>query len=61
MSFIKTDKLLKASEEGDIKSVQSLLAQKNIDINCKDILTKNIHDIQYLFFIIFTFIIIFGI
>ena len=61
MSFSKTDKLLKASKEGDIKSVQSLLAKKKIDINCKDFLTKNIHDIQYLFFIIFTFFIIFGI
>lgn len=30
--------LLKACEVGDIKSVQQLLNNKKIDINCKDIL-----------------------
>ena len=37
MFLSKANKLLKASEKGDIESVQSFLAQKNIDINCKDI------------------------
>ena len=30
--------LLKASKEGDIKSIRSILSEKKIDINCKDIL-----------------------
>lgn len=33
-------KLIEASENGDIKSVQSLLANKEIDINCKGILNQ---------------------
>ena len=32
--------LLNASEKGDFKLVQQLLANKSIDINCKDILNK---------------------
>ena len=32
-----SQKLIEASENGDIKSVQSLLANKEIDINYKDI------------------------
>ena len=42
--------LLDAIEKRDIQSFQSILAKKKIDINGKDILTKNIHDIQNLFF-----------
>lgn len=38
MSLSPTKELLKTSENGDIESVQSLLAKKDIDINCKDIL-----------------------
>ena len=33
--------LLNASEKGDLKSVQRLLTNKNIDINCKNILIQN--------------------
>ena len=33
--------LLDASKNGDLKSVQRLLTNKNIDINCKDILIQN--------------------
>ena len=40
MSFNDSAKLLRASETGDIKSVQSLIVKKGIDINCKDILIK---------------------
>ena len=47
MSFQET---LNAFIGCDIKTVQSILAKKEFDINCKDILTKNIHDIQNLFF-----------
>ena len=33
----ETEKLLIASRNGDTQSVQSLLAIKEIEINCKDI------------------------
>ncbi|KAK8836265.1 hypothetical protein M9Y10_039898 [Tritrichomonas musculus] len=61
MSFSETEKLLKASVEGDAKSVQSLLAIKGIDINWQDILIKTFikfkiyffHDIQIFSFLEF--------
>ena len=59
MSLI--EKLLNASKRGDIKSVQSLLLTNEININCEDILILKFHDIQNFFFIIFKFLIIFGI
>ena len=40
MSSGEIKKLLKASEEGDINSVQNLLSIKDINVNCKDILIK---------------------
>ena len=57
-----TEKLLIASKEGDIKSVQKILSKKKIDINCKDILIqKYSFNSKSYFFIKFKFIIIFGI
>ena len=50
MSADPTEKLLKASEVGDIKSVKKILANKKIDVNCIDILIQNIHKIQNLIF-----------
>ena len=40
MSSSEEKQLLKASEEGDIKSVQDLLAVNGISFNCEDILIK---------------------
>ena len=50
MSANSTKMLLKASEEGDFKSVQEILAKNKIDVNCTDILIQNIHGIQNLIF-----------
>lgn len=38
-------KLLNASACGNLKSVRQILATNKVDINFKDILMKNIHDI----------------
>ena len=40
MSSSEIQELLKASEEGDINSVQNLLSIKEINVNSKDILNK---------------------
>ena len=40
MSSSEIQELLKASKEGDIKSVQNHLSIKDINVNCKDILIK---------------------
>lgn len=54
--------LLKACEEGDLKSVQQLLTNPKIDINYKDILIHIIHVIHINhFFIIFKNKTIYGI
>ena len=42
-------KLLKASENGDIKSVRNILSKKKIDINCNDILLLIYEIILYFF------------
>ena len=42
MSFNETEKLIKASEEGDIKSVQNLLEKNVISVNGKGILIKKL-------------------
>lgn len=40
MSTNSTVELLKASEKGNIKLVQQILAKKETDVNCKDIITQ---------------------
>ena len=42
MSLSVTERLIRASEKGDAKSVRNILTQTNTDINCKDILMKKI-------------------
>ena len=62
MSVNSAVKLLDASKKGDIKSVQIILAKKEVDVNWKDILIqKYSYYSKSYFFIIFNFIIIFGI
>lgn len=38
--------LLEATQNGDFAAVQRLIASKQVDINCKGILKKNIHEIK---------------
>ena len=50
MSSSDIQEFLEASGSYTLTYVQELLSKKGISVNCKDILIKNINDIQNLFF-----------